>query len=51
VERRGVDSTSSGYGPHGDEASVSIRGGEFLHLLSDYQILKKCAPWRYLVGK
>jgi hypothetical protein len=31
---------------HGDEPSDSIKGGEFLGQLSDYQLLKKdSAPW------
>jgi len=31
---------------HSTEAQGSIKGGEFLHQLSDYQFLKKSsAPW------
>jgi hypothetical protein len=32
---------------HGNEHSVSIKGGEFVDQLSDYQLLKKnSAAWR-----
>jgi hypothetical protein len=48
----GQVSFGSGRGPlrgsyeHGNEISGSIKGGEFLELLSDCQLLKKdCAPW------
>jgi hypothetical protein len=31
---------------HGNEPSGSIRGGEFLNYLSDYQpLMKDSAPW------
>jgi hypothetical protein len=31
---------------HGDEPSGSIKDGEFIDWLKDYQLLKKnCAPW------
>jgi hypothetical protein len=31
---------------HGDEPSYSIKGGEFLNQMSDYQLLKKVsAAW------
>jgi hypothetical protein len=42
VERCGLNSSGSGYGPvegccvHGNEPSGSIKGGEFLDSLSDY---------------
>jgi hypothetical protein len=46
VGRCGVDSSGSGEGPladcceHGNETSGSIKGGEFLDYLSDYQLLR-----------
>jgi hypothetical protein len=30
---------------HGNEPSVSMKGGEFLDFLSDYLFLKDSAPW------
>jgi hypothetical protein len=34
---------------HGNEPAGSIKGGEFLDHMSDYQILKKdSAPWKNL---
>jgi hypothetical protein len=42
----GLDACGSGYGPvagsceHGNDISGSLRGGEFLEYLSDYQLLK-----------
>jgi hypothetical protein len=36
----------AGCSEHGNEPSGSIKGGEFLDLLSDYYLLKKdSAPW------
>jgi hypothetical protein len=36
----------AGFCEHGNEHSVSIKGGEFRDLLIDYQLLKKdSAPW------
>jgi hypothetical protein len=32
-----------------NELSSSIKGGGFLHYLSDYQLLKDCAKWSKLV--
>jgi hypothetical protein len=50
--RCGLDSTGAGYGPvagsceYGNEPSGSIKGGEFLDWLSDYELLKMdSAPW------
>jgi hypothetical protein len=54
VQSCGLDASGSGYEPvggcceHGNEPEPagSIKGGEFLDLLSDYQLVKKgCAPW------
>jgi hypothetical protein len=42
-----IDASDTRQGPvagsceHGNEPSVSIRGGEFLDFLSDYQLFKK----------
>jgi hypothetical protein len=37
-------------GENGNEPSGSIKGGEFLDSLSDYQLLNEdSAPWSYLV--
>jgi hypothetical protein len=36
----------AGFYEHGNECSGSIKSGEFLDYLSDYQLLKKySAPW------
>jgi hypothetical protein len=49
--RYGLDSSGSGQGQvagsceHGNEPSCSIKGGEFIDLLSDCQLLKDSAPW------
>jgi len=34
---------------HGNESPGSVKGGEFIDWLSDYQFLKDSAPWSYLV--
>jgi hypothetical protein len=54
--RCGVDASGSGWNPvtgcceHGNEPSVSIKGGEFLDQLSEYFLLKKdSAPWSWVV--
>jgi hypothetical protein len=45
-----VDASGSGYRPvadsceHGNEPSGSIKGGNFLEQLSDYQLLKQDSP-------
>jgi hypothetical protein len=50
VGRCGLGASGSGYGPatgsceHGNEPSSSIKGGEFLDQLSDYQLLKGSVP-------
>lgn len=36
---------SAGYCEHSNKYSGSIEDGELLDKLSDYQILKDCAPW------
>jgi hypothetical protein len=47
VGRCGLDASGSKSGPvaefceHGTESSGCIKGGEFLDLLSDYQLLKE----------
>jgi len=37
-----------GSSERGNESSGSIRGGEFLYQLSDYQLLRRTAPWSKL---
>lgn len=32
----------------GEEPSGSVKSGEFIYQLSDYQFLKDSAPWNYL---
>jgi hypothetical protein len=31
---------------HGNVAADTVKGGEFVDQLSDYQLLQKPAPWR-----
>jgi hypothetical protein len=54
VRSCGLDSSGPGYGAVATDVNTvlklcSIKGGEFLDQLDDYQHLKKdSAPWRYL---
>jgi hypothetical protein len=41
--------TSDGFFEHDNETLVSIRGGELLNQLSEYQLLKDSAVWLYSV--
>jgi len=55
VEKCGLSSTDSGYGPvatcckHDNELSVSMKGTKFFYQLSKYQFLKKESAARSLV--
>jgi hypothetical protein len=49
TEHKGVDWFYLTQEHDNDESRSSVRGGEFLDQLSDFQLLKKnCAQWNYL---